>query len=120
MRPLDIARALRHDLKYAGFTIQNIDLSAPLEAWAAQSLYRDLFETRRGRGVFALVKEAADGLGDRFSEEISTLLAAAEALEPFRKPLHQGEAVDLSALSSAVKALLVAADALLAATKEAP
>jgi hypothetical protein len=116
--PGEIARALRHDLKYAALTARNLDPAAPLEAWAAGSILRDLFETRRGLSALALAEEAARRLPPRLADRAREVASRARALEAFRAPLLNG-AADVAGISAAVAALLAAADALVAAA-EAP
>jgi hypothetical protein len=110
MTPTEITRALRHDLKYAGFTIQNIEREKPLEAWAAKAIYKDLFATRRGRSCLELVREASEKLGGALQPEVEALQQAAQKLEPWREELRDG--VFCGGLQTQVKDMLALADKL--------
>jgi hypothetical protein len=116
MSAAEIAQALRHDLKYAGFTLQNIERDAPLEAWAAKAIHKDLFATRRGKSCVELVQEAAAKLAGVLEPELAALQQATQQLESWRGELKEG--VLLGGLQTQVKEVLARADALVAAARQ--
>lgn len=118
MSPRELAQRLRHDLKYASLTVQNLE-EGPLEPWAARAIWRDLYETRRGASCLALCEEAARALcGSPLEEAAREVVEAARALEGFRAPLEEGRA-ELTAISTRVGALRRAVEALCRAADEA-
>ena len=116
MSALEVAQALRHDLKYAGFTIQNIDSEAPVEAWAAKAIYQDLFATRRGKSCLELVREAEGQLHGALRVELEALQQAAQALEEWREKLQAG--MHLGGLQTQVKDMLALVDRLVTAARQ--
>jgi hypothetical protein len=114
----EIAQKLRHDLKYAGLTIQNLE-PGRLSGWAAKAVARDLYETRRGRSCLVLAEEAHQALaGTPLEPHGALLLEAARALEDLRDPIAREEA-EVSVIARAVGALRRAAEELCAAAREA-
>jgi hypothetical protein len=88
MSAVEIVKALRHDLKYAGFTIQNIDREKPLEPWAAKAIHKDIFSTRRGKSCLELILEAKEKLSE--DQKMAALIQTATELEPWREGLRAG------------------------------
>jgi hypothetical protein len=116
MTPLEIAQALRHDLKYAGFTIQNLEQGSPVETWAAKAIYKDLFATRRGKSCLELMREAEEKLNGALRVELVALQQAAQALDEWRDKLQAG--ILLGGLQTQVKVMLALADALVITARQ--
>jgi hypothetical protein len=104
----EAAKTLRHDLKYALFTIQNIDRDAPLESWAAKSIHKDLFATRRGLSCLQLIQEARAQMAE--NPATKDLEEAAQKLEEWRAKLVVG--ADVRPLYLLIKEMISRVDGL--------